>query len=148
VPLRSAQEAIVRDVYEVLREKEGAIEQVRREVEALYSVTPLLSDANATIPQLAVGGEARTDTVSQQLAEALRTVAPLLVDQSEDFDPEIRARLVEGAEKQLQSGGARRISRQLGNLQRLCCSVFLLFPARKLRLAHLWDAKSEHSSHV
>jgi hypothetical protein len=102
----------VRDVYEVLREKERAIEQVRREVEALYSVTPLVSDANATSPQLAFGGE-RTETVSQQLAEALRTVAPLLVDQTEDFDPEIRARLVEGAEKQLQSGRARRISRQL-----------------------------------
>jgi hypothetical protein len=59
VPLRSAR-AIVRDIYEVLREKEGAIEQVQREVQALYSVTPLLSNANLTIPQAAVGGEART----------------------------------------------------------------------------------------
>jgi hypothetical protein len=50
VPLRSAREAIVRDIYEVLREKEGAIEQVRRAVQALYSITPLLSNANATIP--------------------------------------------------------------------------------------------------
>jgi hypothetical protein len=113
VPLRSAQEAIVRNVYEVLREKESAIEQVRLEVEALYSVTPLLSDPDATIPQPAVGGEARNETVSQQLAEALRTVAPLLVDETEDFDPEVRARLVEGAEKQFQSGRARRISQKL-----------------------------------
>ena len=102
----------MRDVYEVLREKENAIEQVRREVEALRSVTPLLSDARSTIPQPAVRREAGTETISQ-LGEALRTVAPLLVDETEDFDPEDRARLVEGAEKQFQSGRARRISRQL-----------------------------------
>jgi hypothetical protein len=112
VLLRSPQEAIVRDVYEVLREKEQAIEQVRREVEALRSVTPLLSDARSTIPQPAVRRGAGRETISQ-LGEALRTVAPLLVDETEDFDPEVRARLVEGAEKQFQSGRARRISRQL-----------------------------------
>jgi hypothetical protein len=111
--LRSPQEAIVRDVYEVLREKEEAIEQVRREVEALRSVTPLLSDARSTIPQPVVRREPGTETISQQLGEALRTVAPLLVDETEDFDPEVRARLVEGAEKQFQFGRARRISRQL-----------------------------------
>jgi hypothetical protein len=49
-------------------------------------MTPLLSNANVTIPQAAVGGEARTETVRQQLPEALRTVAPLLVDEIEvDF---------------------------------------------------------------
>jgi hypothetical protein len=103
----------VRDVYEVLREKEDAIEQVRREVEALRSVTPLLADSRSTIPEPAVRREAGTETISHQLGEALRTVAPLLVDETEDFDPEVRARLVEGAEIQFQSGRARRISRQL-----------------------------------
>jgi hypothetical protein len=103
----------VRDVYEVLREKEDAIEQVRREVEALRSVTPLLSDSRSTVPQPAFCREARTKTISQQLGEALRTVALLLVDETEDFDPEVRARLVEGGEIQFQSGRARRISRQL-----------------------------------
>jgi hypothetical protein len=144
VPLRSAQEGIVRDVYEVLREKESAIEQVRLEVEALYSITPLLSVTDATIPQLAVGGEASTETVSQQLAEALRSVAPLLVDETEDFDPGVRARLVEGAEKQFQSGRARRISRQLRQfatpwLWRLCGNSHSQVDS---------DAKSEHSLHL
>jgi hypothetical protein len=100
-------------VYEVLREKEEAIEQVRREVEARRSVTPLPSDARSTIPQPVVRGEAGIETISQQPGEALCTVAPLLVDETENFDPEVRARLVEGAEKQFQSGRARRISRQL-----------------------------------
>jgi hypothetical protein len=103
----------VRDVYEVLREKQDAIEQVRREVEALRSVTPLLSDARSTIPQLAVRREANTETVSQELSEALRTVAPLLVDETEDLDPEVRARLVEATENDSKLGRARKISRQL-----------------------------------
>jgi hypothetical protein len=106
----------VRDVYKVLREKEDAIEQVRREVEALRSVTPFLSDSRSTIPQPTVRREAKRETISQPLGEALRTVALLLVDEAEDFDPEVRARLVEGAEIQFQSGRARRISRQLCHL--------------------------------
>jgi hypothetical protein len=35
----------MRDIYKVLREKEDAIAQVRREVQALRSLTPLLADA-------------------------------------------------------------------------------------------------------
>jgi hypothetical protein len=100
-------------VYEVLREKEDAIEQVRREVEALRSVTPLLSDARSTIPQPVVHREANTETVSQELGEALRTVSPLLVDETEDLDPEVRARLVEATENDSKLGRARKISRQL-----------------------------------
>ena len=103
----------MRDVYQVLREKEGAIEQVRREVEALRSVTPLLSDAGSTLPRPAVRRETRTEIINQQLVEALRTVAPLLVDDTEDFDPEVRARLVEASENYSKPGRARKISRQL-----------------------------------
>jgi hypothetical protein len=102
----------VRDLYEVLREKEGAIEQVRREVQALRSVIPLLTDAKTSIPQPAVSTEAKTEPVSQ-LGEALRTVAPLLVDETEDLDPGVRARLVEAAENDSKLGRAQKISRQL-----------------------------------
>jgi hypothetical protein len=114
----------------VLREKEGSIEQVRREVQALYSVTPPLSNANVTIPQAAVGGEARTETVSEQLAEALRTVAPLLVDEIEDFDPEVPARLVEGAENNSNPAEREGSHASSGNLQRFGCGVFLVIPTR------------------
>jgi hypothetical protein len=106
-------EVIVRDVYMVLREKEDAIQRVRREVEALRSATPLLADARSNTLQVRNNG--RTETASG-LAEALRTVAPLLVDNAEEFDPEIRARLVEAAENDSHLSSAKRISRQLRHL--------------------------------
>ena len=106
----------MRDIYEVLREKEDAIESVRREVKALRLVIPLLADAQTSIPQLVVPTEARTETGNQQLGEALRTVAPLLVDETEDLDPEVRARLIEAAESDSKLGRAQRISRQLRHI--------------------------------
>lgn len=115
VPLRSRLEVIVRDVYIVLREKEEAIEQVRREVEALRSVSPLLADARSNALQVAVRMDGRTQTASR-LGEALRTVAALLVDETEDLDPEVRARLVEAAENGSKIGRAKQISRQLRHL--------------------------------
>jgi hypothetical protein len=98
---------MMRNVYTVLREKESAIEQIRREVQALRSVTPLLADA--------VHREATNGAVSE-LGEALRTAAPLLVDDAEDFDPEIRARLVEAAESDFKLGRASKISRHLKHI--------------------------------
>jgi hypothetical protein len=105
----------VRDIFEVLREKEAAIERVRREVKALRLVTPLLAHASPSIPQPAVSREARTEPVSQE-GEALRTVAPLLVDETEDLDPEVRTRLIEAAENDSKLGRAQRISRQLRHI--------------------------------
>jgi hypothetical protein len=109
------QEGNVRDIFEVLREKEAAIERVRREVKALRLVTPLLADAGSSIPQPAVSRETRTEPVGQ-LGEALRTVAPLLVDETEDLDPEVRARLIEAAENDSKLGRAQKISRQLRHI--------------------------------
>jgi len=105
----------VRDIYEVLREKEAAIESVRREVEALRLVIPLLGHARPSIPQADVSRDARTEPGSQE-GEALRTVAPLLVDETEDLDPEVRARLIEAAESDSKLGRAHRISRQLRHI--------------------------------
>jgi hypothetical protein len=102
----------VRDIYEVLRDKEDAIERVRREIKALRLVIPLLADAKTSIPQPAARREANTEPVSQ-LGEALSTVAPLLVDETEDLDPEVRARLIEVAENDSKPGRAQKISRQL-----------------------------------
>ncbi len=97
----------MRDVYSLLREKENAIEQIRREVQALRSVTPLLSDAGHSMAMTGAVGE---------LGEALRTAAPLLVDETLDVDPEIRARLVEAAEKDFKAGRASKISRHLKHI--------------------------------
>ena len=77
------------DLRELLKQKECAIKQLRREVAALRSVTPLL--AGTTLDTLDVRAE-----TSPHLREALRIAAPLLVD--DEFDPEIRARIVESSE--------------------------------------------------
>jgi len=101
----------VRDIQQLLREKEDAIEQVRQELEALRSVTPLLSDR---VP-VKLFGEGGTDA-STELVAALRTVAPLLVDQADEFDPGIRARLIEAAESDFNLSTAKKLSHQLKHI--------------------------------
>jgi hypothetical protein len=102
----------VRDIHQLLREKEHAIEQVRLEVDALRSVSPLLSDRVAVN---ALFGEAGTDA-STELVAALRRVAPLLVDETDGFDPGIRARLIEAAERDFNLSTARKLSGQLKHI--------------------------------
>ena len=97
----------MRDIHAVLREKQNALEQLRRELQALRSVTPLLSDA---------GRSERTNAAPSELGEALRTAAPLLVDETEDFDPEIRARLIDAAETESKLRRASKISRHLKHI--------------------------------
>jgi hypothetical protein len=102
----------VRDIQQLLREKEHAIEQVRLELDALRSVTPLLSD---TVPLNALCQEAGLEA-SAGLVAALHTVAPLLVDERDGFDPEIRARLIEAAESDFKLSTAKKISHQLRHI--------------------------------
>ena len=102
----------MRDIQQLLREKEEAIEQVRREVEALRSVTPLLSESGIFIPQSFVYGKAGIETDAAIVA-ALATVGPLLADEHDEFDPGIRARLAEAAENQFKLSTTNGLSRQL-----------------------------------
>lgn len=102
----------MRDIYEVLREKEVAMLQIRQELEALRSVTPLLSDERSAISLSTSCGTSGDSRVSE-LREALRTAAPLLADEAEEMDPAIRARLVEAGEIDSKLGRGSRISRQL-----------------------------------
>ena len=101
----------MRDIQQLLREKEEAIEQVRLEVDALRSVSPLLSDKVRVNTHEEAGADASTELVA-----ALRTVAPLLVDETDEFDPDIRARLIEAAERDYNLGTAKRISRQFRHI--------------------------------
>ncbi|MGC2193721.1 MAG: hypothetical protein WA628_03530 [Terriglobales bacterium] len=105
----------MQDVYQVLREKVHATELVRREVEALRSVCPLLADARSNSFKVHTPRVARTLTGSE-LGDALRTVAPLLIDETEDVNPELRARLIEAGKKDFNHGTTRKISRQLRHL--------------------------------
>jgi hypothetical protein len=102
----------MRDIRQLLREKEEAIEQVRREVQALRSVSPLVSETGIFIPRSFVYGNAGIET-DAALGAALVTVGPLLADDKDEFDPEIRARLAEAAENDLKLSGTNGISRQL-----------------------------------
>jgi len=101
----------VRDIQELLREKELAIERVRREVEALRSLGPWLSESGVFIPRSRSPREGGTDT-DNAIGTALRTAGPLLVEEY-GVSPEIRARLAEAAENELSLSRASRISRQL-----------------------------------
>ena len=104
----------MRDIEEVLREKQFAIEQVRREIEALNSVTPLLSDGRPdTAPEVSARVKAES---ADELKEALRTVAALLVDDTDEFDPAVRARLIEAGEVDSQRHRPNMLSRQLRHL--------------------------------
>ncbi|HST09063.1 MAG TPA: hypothetical protein VLL05_01705 [Terriglobales bacterium] len=105
----------MQNIQQLLKEKEDAIEQVRRELEALRSVTPLLSDS---VPGLLLPFPYRDagNETSTHLGEALRTVAPLLVDEADEFDPEIRARLVQAAENDSNLSRVQRISLQLKHI--------------------------------
>ena len=99
----------MRDIYEVFREKEDVIERVRREVNALRSVTPLLVDKmaarlNVSAPPPA-GGDVRTEMVSQ-VVDALSTAAPLLADETDEVLAKLHARLIEGAENEAKLGRA------------------------------------------
>ena len=102
----------MRDIQKLLREKEHAIEQVRLEVDALRSVTPLLSGrvrANTLYEKGGANGSA-------ELVEALRKVAPLLVDETDEFDPGIRARLVAAAQSDFNLSTAKTLSHQLKHI--------------------------------
>jgi protein TonB len=84
----------VRDVYEILREKEHAVERVRREVEALRSVAPWLTEEAATrsrVPlQQSVPMEAPREMVSRQ-REALRRATSPVADETRDLAGKIRS---------------------------------------------------------
>ena len=88
----------MRNVYQVLREKSDAVAQVRREVEALRSVSPFLAD-NRSDPYHSDTRQVGKTLTSTELCDALRTVAELLSDDALDFDPDVRARLVEAGEE-------------------------------------------------
>jgi hypothetical protein len=57
----------MRDIYEVLREKEHALERVRREIEALRAVAPLLADDATSGPAYPPDAGRKEATSGQQV---------------------------------------------------------------------------------
>jgi hypothetical protein len=95
----------MRDVQEVLRAKESAVERVRREVEALRLVTLLLADD--------ADGGWDTCLRSAVTAEETHKVASLCADETENFPAEIPARAPEAVATDVRFARAKKISRQL-----------------------------------
>ena len=108
----------MRDIHAVLREKQNALEQLRRDLQALRSVTPLLDEdigrgMDIPVPPVA-RQEVRTESATQQ-EEALGTAVPLFADET-DVLAEIRARLVGAAENDPKLGRSNKISRTLRHI--------------------------------
>ena len=101
----------MRDIQEVLSEKQQAMERVRNEVEALRSLTPLLSEAGVFIAKPTIV-ERANEIYAAGLGNALQTAGPLLVEE-DGLDPEIRARLVEATENARKASNVNRFSRGL-----------------------------------
>lgn len=92
----------MRDVYEVLREKETAIERVRREIEALRVVLHMLNDE----------GDSTPNTLKSSIREEKADVVSP-VGESEDALARIRLRFVDAGQKGIKKKTGRSILLQL-----------------------------------
>lgn len=99
----------MRDVYEVLREKEKAVERVDREIEVLRLAVPLLIDGTdiGVIPVAAPGAEGAAD------AQKVRPSRPLCAARTVTEDLE---RSGTDATDDVKLGTAKKISARLKRL--------------------------------
>jgi sugar-specific transcriptional regulator TrmB len=106
----------VRNVYEVLREKEEAIERVRREIERLRSATSRMTEEatsgsnNSATPGKCL--ETMKDTIDQT-GDALAPPVPPATEVMDEVLDKLRVRLAEAVENESKLKGSRRISRHL-----------------------------------
>lgn len=102
---------LLRNAYEVMREKECAIERILREIEALRLVSHLLTDeADLRSSHLGSGVrlEGQVGRVSQQ-AKELEYNGPRLVAEKEASLDKIRACLLEAEREEIKKRRARNI---------------------------------------
>jgi hypothetical protein len=86
----------MKNVYQVLKQKECEAELVRQQIAALRQAIPLLADR-----QLAAPDRSRKPKPEEvgQWKDALRLAAPLLADEEDDLIANLRARRFEPAAK-------------------------------------------------
>ena len=96
----------MRDVYEVLREKQAAVERLHREVVTLRLVAPLLADDADVGPALRVEPSVRTVAGARRVRsqEPLRTAETPVANESDRRASDVRL------------GAAKRISNRLKRL--------------------------------
>ena len=109
----------MRDIRELLKEKEQAVDQVRREVEALRSLVPCFSERGIFIPRSLIYRDGGIEAEAA-IGTALRTAGPLLIEE-DGFNSEVRARLVAASENDLELSKTNRISR---GLRRIAAPLF------------------------
>jgi len=100
----------MRDVYEVLRKKERAVERLHREITALRVVAALLADDADLGPAFRVEPSVRTVAGAQRVRsqEPLRTAETPAADESDRLESEIAS--------EMKLGAAKRISNRLKRL--------------------------------
>ena len=99
----------MRDVYEVLRAKEILIEQLRREIEALRLVAPLLNDDRENGP-LADAPDNRTQSDAQSVRSIRRFGGARLRNESASETTVVTEEGPAGAAQRI-SGRLRRLAR-------------------------------------
>ena len=106
----------MRNIYDLIRQKETELESLERDIAALRVVAPLLVEgANgiSEVPQemLTQRQERSTPACHQPIEqpEAISVAAPLLIDASDDLAEKIRARRLQATDNEAKSGRFRRI---------------------------------------
>src|ERR1700751_1929767 len=99
----------MRDVYEVLRAKEILIDQLRREVEALRLVAPLLNDEgdNGSLADAPANG---TESDAQSLRSIKRLVGARLPKKKSDRDTAMASEVDTAGPSQRIPGRLRRLA--------------------------------------
>jgi hypothetical protein len=82
----------MKNVYEVLGQKEREVERLRQEILALRLATPLLADTSDNARAPSSGCAPPSGEQVGQWKEALRVAAPLLADAEDDLISTLRAR--------------------------------------------------------
>lgn len=100
----------MRDVYEVLRAKEILIEQLRREIEALRLVAPLLSDDGENGSLENTPGGNRTESDAQSLRSIERLVRTRLPKESDRESAMVTEQVTVGTAQKM-SGRLKRLAR-------------------------------------
>ena len=109
----------MRNVYEVLREKEEAVAQVRREIETLRSATPWLVSEKNTRLDISERPAEYLEVMKEAVGQTGDALGPPLtpaVDEMEEALDKIRMRLVEAADDESKLRGPKKISRHLRHM--------------------------------
>ena len=119
----------MRDVYAVLKEKEIAIERVRREIEALRLVCKMIeSEKDSGVDSIRI-------TLASSMEPEERTDVVSTVDEKTAALEQIRARFVEAGQKEIKKENGRSVLLQFRWVALNVSHTFL----KRVRDSRLWE---------